>query len=671
MRSLGLVEARFPAKECMQGTISSAGRSQGSTFVSGSIMSVRAKSGSERSNKGRELIAPGRLDVRQKIQRVVRASTRKRNFAICLLLAVATFALYAPAVGHPFIFNYDDDNYVTNNLHVQAGLVWPTVRWALTSTDTNWHPVTWFSHALDCTLYGLDPHGHHFTNVLLHVLNVMMLFLLLAYATRAPGRSFLVVALFAVHPMNVESVAWIAERKNVLSTFFFLLTLGAYGWYALKPDIKRYLAVTALFVLGLASKPMVVTLPCVLLLLDFWPLQRIAGWEQSSAEIALPVRQAPLSRLILEKLPLLALSAAASAVTIFAQRSGGAMHLVLPLGVRLENAVYAYALYVWKAFWPAWLAVFYPHPGSTLTVWQLGLAALFLLFVSTLVWWQRATRPYLITGWLWFLGTLVPVIGLVQVGEQAIADRYAYIPLIGIFLMVVWGAADLADMRQISFRTRAKTAAVVLGIFVLFTSDQLRYWRSAVDLWAHSVEVTKDNFLGEQNLGAALLAADRYQEALPHFQRAVQLRPHDPGGHMNLAGDLVLSDRPRDAIAEYETAIPLVSGSNMRVAAYATLGRLYSQVGDYAKARASYQAALQIDPQRSDAKEGLAKVEVSDAMRNLAESPSGETYFRLGQALQQEGHTTEAESIYKEAIRLDPKLAEARKALDGLNQQSK
>jgi len=600
------------------------------------------------------------------------ASPQKRNLAICLLLAVVTLALYSPAFGHPFIFNYDDDIYVNNNAHVKAGLTWETVRWALTSTESsNWHPVTWLSHALDCVLHGLNPHGHHVTNVLLHVLNVVLLFLLLVRATGAAGRSFLVAALFAVHPFNVESVAWIAERKNVLSTFFFLLTLGAYGWYALKPSIKRYAAVAALFVLALASKPMVVTLPCVLLLLDYWPLRRIRGWNQFNPETAFPVPQAPLSRLVLEKLPLLALSAADCAVTFFAQRSGGAMRLVLPLGVRLENAVYAYAMYVWKAFWPAWLAVFYPHPGATLAVWRLALAALFLFAVSVLVWWQRAVRPYLIVGWLWFLGTLVPVIGLVQVGEQAIADRYAYVPLIGIFVVAVWGAADLADSRQLSFRSRAKAAAIVLAILSLFTIDQLRYWRSAVDLWAHAVDVTKDSFLGEEDLGAALLATDRYAEAMPHFQKAVKLRPSDPGPHLNLAGDLALGDRPREAVLEYETAIPLTSDPEMRLSAYTTLGRLYSNLGDYAKARASYQQALRIDPQKASAREGLAKVELSDAIRNAVETPSGEAYLRLGQLFQQEGRAPEARAAYEQALQLSPKLGEARKALDVLSQQSK
>ena len=640
--------------------------------VSGVDMSVRVKSGNQRSETREQPAAPTTTGIRQKVERELLVSPRKRNLAICVLLAVATFAVYSPAIWHPFIFNYDDDNYVTNNSHVQAGLVWDTASWALRSTEySNWHPLTWLSHALDYTLYGLNPHGHHLTNVLFHMLNVVLLFLLLARATGATGRSLLIAALFAVHPFTVESVAWIAERKNVLSTFFFLLTLGAYGWYALKPGLKRYFVVVALFVLGLAAKPMVVTLPCVLLLLDFWPLRRIQGWGQLPADAAFAVPQARFSRLVLEKLPLFALAAADGAVTIFAQHSGGAMGLVLPLGVRLENAVYAYALYVWKAFWPARLAVFYPHPGAAFAVWQIGLAALFVFTVTTLVWRQRFARPYLLTGWLWFLGTLVPVIGLIQVGQQAIADRYAYIPLIGIVVMMVWSAADLADHRQLSFRSRPRIAAIVLAILVLFTCDQLRYWRSAVDLWTHTVDVTKDNFFAEQNLGAALLASDRYQEALPHFEKAVKLRPFEAGGHLNLGGDFALIDRPRDAIVEYETAIPLVSNPNMLIPAYNTLGRLYAEIGNYEKARASYQQALRINPDRTDAREGLAKVELSDAMRNAAQSPTAEGYLRLGQVLQQADRIAEARVAYEQALELNPKLGDAKRALDALNQQSK
>ena len=650
-----------------------------------SNMSARTKSGKGRLDTKQQPAPPGKSGVRQSVEKAVLASPRKRNFAICLLLTVITFALYSPAIGHPFIFNYDDDNYVLSNSHVKAGLVWQTVTWAWTSTEyANWHPLTWLSHALDCQLYGLNPPGHHVTNILFHVFNVVLLFLLLARATGAPGRSLLVAALFAVHPFNVESVAWVAERKNVLSTFFFLLTLGAYGWYALRPNLKRYGAVAILFVLGLASKPMVITLPCVLLLLDFWPLRRIQGRGQSpqslsdtkdlkrprehlSPETTFSVPQTSFSRLLLEKLPLFALSAASAVVTIFAQRSGGSMHLVLPLGVRLENAVYAYAMYVWKGFWPVRLAVFYPHPGASLAVWQLGLAALFVLSVSALVWRQRGAQPYLVTGWLWFLGTLVPVIGLVQVGEQAMADRYAYIPLIGVFLMAVWGAADLADRRKLNFRTRVKTAAIVLAILVLFASDQIRYWRSAYDLWSHTVDVTKDNFFAEENLGAALLVADRSAEALPHLQNAIRIRPSDPAGHLNLAGVLTLSGRTRDAIVEYETAIPGISDPHTLGVAHETLGRLCGEVGNYSKARENYQQALRINPEQLTAKDGLAQIEFSDAMRNAAESPSGENYFRLGQLFQQADRAPEARAAYEQALQLNPKLGEARKALAAMS----
>jgi protein O-mannosyl-transferase len=652
-------------------------------------MSARAKSGNERSDTGRGA-TPRKAGVRQSVENALLASPRKRNLVICLLLAVATFAVYSPAIAHPFIFNYDDDNYVLNNSHVKAGLAWATVSWAVTSTEySNWHPLTWLSHALDCQLYGLNPPGHHVTNILFHMLNVVLLFLLLARATGAPGRSLLVAALFAVHPFNVESVAWVAERKNVLSTFFFLLTLGAYGWYALKPNIKRYGAVAVLFVLGLASKPMVITLPCVLLLLDFWPLRRIQGCGRSSRqrltgakdqrrllehlspETAFPVPQAPFSRLVLEKLPLFTLAAVSGVVTIFAQRSYGSMHLTLPLGVRLENAIYAYAMYVWKGFWPVRLAVFYPHPGATLAVWQLGLAAFFLLSVSTLVWRKGGARPYLVAGWLWFLGTLVPVIGLIQVGEQAMADRYAYIPLIGVFVMAVWGAADLADSRQLSFRSRVKAAAIVLAILTLFTCDQIRYWRSASDLWLHTVDVTRDNFFAEENLSVALLMLDRSAEALPHLQNAIRIRPSDPAGHLNLAGVLTLNNRSQDAILEYETALPGLSDPSMLVVAYENLGRLYGEVGNYSKARENYQKALRIDPQRLTARDGLAQIELSDAFRNVAESPSAAGYLRLGQFLQQAGRDSDARVAYKQALVLNPKFGEAQEALDDLNRRNK
>ena len=329
-------------------------------------------------------------------------------FLACACLAFTTVAIYSRAARNPFL-HVDDQNYVTENPHVQAGVTWQTLAWALTATTAqNWHPLTWLSHALDCQLYGLNPVGHHSTNILLHALNAVLLFLLLLRATGAKKRSLLVAALFALHPLNVESVAWIAERKNVLSTLFFLLTLAAYGWYALKPDVKRYVAMIVLFVLGLAAKPMVITLPFALLLLDFWPLQRIRGWDHPlsstgkspknrrarlqdpSFEKAFPAPQFEFSRLLLEKLPLLALCVGSAAITIIAQRAGAIQSFeIYPFGGRLANALYAYASYVWKAFWPTRLAFLYPYPRDGRPAWQLGLAVLFLVGVTTFVCKQR------------------------------------------------------------------------------------------------------------------------------------------------------------------------------------------------------------------------------------------------------------------------------------------
>ncbi len=517
-----------------------------------------------------------------------------KNLLICALLAVFTILLYSPVRGHPFV-NYDDDSYITENAHVQAGLTGETILWALTSTEhDNWHPLTWLSHALDCDLYGVRPGAQHVTNVLLHAMNVVLLFLLLWRATGSTGRSLLVAALFAVHPVNVESVAWISERKNVLSTLFLLLTVGAYGWYARRPEIKRYATVAGLFALALASKPMVVTLPCALLLVDFWPLNRVKGWSEVSAAEGEPIPQASLSRLVLEKLPLLALSAGDSFLTMIAQRKGGAIHLILPFGVRLENAIYACAQYMWKAFWPARLAVFYPHPGRSLTMLQFSLAGLFLIAVSVLVWRARSRR-YPVVGWFWYLGTLVPVIGLVQVGDQAMADRYAYVPLLGVFLMVVWGLADLADARKIPFRARAAASAVILLTLIVLSWRQIGYWRSNQALWAHTVAVTGDNVYAEVNLGATLLQAGHPQLALPHFQNAARINPHDPGTHLNMGATFASIGRNQEAIEQYKIAIPRITDRRILAQAYQALGVIYTRLGDFPSARENYKRSLELD----------------------------------------------------------------------------
>jgi tetratricopeptide (TPR) repeat protein len=605
---------------------------------------------------------------------------RQTRFTVfsCLLLALATLSVYSRVKRNSFV-EFDDQSYVLQNQNVRAGLTWKTVAWAFASTEQdNWHPLTWLSHALDCQLYGLNPVGHHFTSVLLHVLNVLILFLFLSRVTGAPGRCLLVAALFAIHPFNVESVAWAAERKNVLSTLFFFLTLAAYAWYARKPGVQRYLAFAALFVLGLASKPMVITLPFVLLLLDFWPLQRIQVSGQQLAasptgrknrkqspdpqtsNVMFPVPQSSFSQLVLEKLPLMAFCVGSAIITVIAQQSGGTVRSLerFPFDVRLENAIYAYAMYVWKTFWPR-LALYYPHPANTLRAWQVGLALVFLVIVSALVWKERLSRRYLVTGWLWYLGTLVPVIGLMQVGDQAMADRYAYIPLIGIFVMLVWWAADWANRKAVGFKLRAAVAVTILAVLAFLTWRQIGYWRSNYDLWSHTLEVTKTNFLAEANLGHALLVLERPQEALPHYQAAASLRPSDPIRRVDMAVDLAACGRLQDAIEQYLTAIQLTSDERMQARTYESLGALYSALGDYAKVHESYRKALQLDPQQADNM-------VRHLSRSIAAQPTSQSYLQLGMLLQEIGKLTEARVAYEQALKLDPTLAEAKKSLDAL-----
>ncbi|MFZ0312347.1 MAG: tetratricopeptide repeat protein [Candidatus Korobacteraceae bacterium] len=458
-------------------------------------------------------------------------------------------ALYSPAGWHRFLI-FDDHDYVTANPHIHQGLSWSTIRWAFTSTElANWHPLTWLSHALDYQLFALSPTGHHFDSVLIHAFNVLLLFLVLSWVTKRTGPSLLVAALFAVHPLNVESVAWVAERKNVLSTFFFLSAIGSYVWYAQKPDWRRYVVLAALFAMGLMAKPMVITLPCVLLLLDYWPLGRIQG--DPSAVMRVP--QFEVSRLVLEKVPLLVLSAVSAAITVKAQRAGMAVRSLrqFSFAVRVENAVVAYGMYLWKMLWPARLAPLYPHPGDTLPAWQVAWSAIVLLTVTAFVIRLRRRR-YLLVGWLWFLGTLIPVIGLVQVGDAALADRYAYVPLIGIFVMIAFGLADLAEVKKVSLAWQVVPALCVLAGLGLVTHRQLSYWNSEYDLWSHTLAVTRQNPFAHDALGAALLEPDvamtsddltnldtdqkRMDAARQHYEDALSIRrelaQHNPNVYL-------------------------------------------------------------------------------------------------------------------------------------------
>ncbi len=581
----------------------------------------------------------------------------KKIAFLCLILCAVTFVLYVPVRTHPFA-DYDDDTYVTANPSVQSGLNAHSLAWALTSTEqSNWHPLTWISHELDYQVYGLHPAGHHLTNLGLHVVNGVLLFLVLLFATYATEQSFLVALLFAIHPLGVESVAWIAERKNLLSTLFFLLAIGAYCWYARKPEVKRYALVFLMFLLGLASKPMVITLPCVLLLLDYWPLQRVVG----GAPPSLP--QFRWSRLFLEKIPLFLLSLAAALITIFAQRSGGSIKPLvdLPLGVRIENAVYAYVEYIFKFLWPASLAPHYPHPGSTLAAWKVAWAAVFLAAISGLIW-RNSSHRYLVVGWLWFLGVLAPVIGLIQVGDQAIADRYTYIPIIGLLIMLVWGAGDVLRNKLARSAQIAIAVAIIAGLSFA-THRQIGFWDNSYDLWSHTLAVTTNNYVAEDNLGVALSNLGRDDDALAHFLNAERIAPADPSGHLNAAAIFQSRGEMHQALAEYAATMKLAAGNphasrnaKLLAAALANIGTLYSVNGIYEKARENYRQALRVNPTALN--DLIAKF-----YQFAAAQPSGPRYLWLGEMLEQTGRLEEAKEAYSKARELDPTLLEARTSL--------
>ena len=592
----------------------------------------------------------------------------KRNLIVCLLLALLTLALYNPVNRHPFV-NYDDDRYVTENPHVRQGLTADTIRWALTSTEqANWHPLTWMSHALDVTLFHLNPAGHHFTSVLVHSVNVALLFLLLIWGTGRFAPSLFIAFLFAMHPVQVESVAWVAERKNLLCTTFFFLTLLAYGWYSQKANWKRYLAVLTLFAAGLASKPMVITLPFVLLLMDYWPLGR---HDTTSPPVT-------WSRLIAEKGPLFALSGASAVITVYAQQAGGAVRSTaqLSFGVRLENAIYSYAMYLWKMVWPLGLAPLYPHPGTSLAAWKVFAASLLLVAISVVVFKFRRRR-YLLVGWLWFLGILVPVIGLVQVGEAARADRYAYIPLIGVFGMIAFGIDELAQKKRLPPPAIPAVAVAVALLLAVLTFRQIGYWQSSVDLWTYTLAATQNNYVAEDNLGGALLLEGKEDEALPHFKAAARINPRDPMSRLNLGAYLQTHQQVADAIAQYNSVIHLTGDKTLLTQAYANLGAAYRTLGDDGQAKASFLQSLRMNPEQFNAWLGLGVIarneeKLSEAIADFTNSvnirPTAEGFLQLGHTLAQAGHIAEARHAYEQALALSPGLAEAQQALTTLQQ---
>jgi protein O-mannosyl-transferase len=552
------------------------------------------------------------------------------DLLIYLTLLLATFAVYAQVRHFDFV-NYDDPDYTTRNIHVQRGLTAQGLAWAFTSHDAaNWFPVTWVSHMLDCQLFGLASGWHHLHNVFLHALAAIFLCIFLERATGARWRSALVAFLFALHPLHVESVAWVAERKDVLSACFWFLTLWAYVWYAERPSWRRYLAVASSLCLGLMAKPMVVTLPCVLFLLDYWPLARL--------------RQ-PGRETIWEKLPLFALSGAAAAITYLVQQHAGAVKS-LALGPRLENATISYALYTAKTFWPSRLAVFYPYPRSFAFA-AVAVAALLLVMITAGAIAMRRRAPYLLTGWGWFLVTLVPVIGLVQVGGQARADRYMYIPMVGLLIMLVWGAAAFLKKWQVRDLAATLAAAACLACAVL-TWIQVGYWRNSETLFRHALAVTQDNSVANHNLGSYLMESPgQLSKAIPYLEAAVRIDPDSVPAHTDLGSALAKAGDLPEAIAQFQDAIRLAPNAPIP---HNNLGGALTQAGRAPEAISEFETALRLDP------------DYDEARRNLAAAQSGgpaESDAGRGIGLLKAGDTAGAIAELENAVRIDPDDADA------------
>jgi len=508
--------------------------------------------------------------------------SRLRFAVLSLLLAVAAVAVYAPVHDHPFA-SIDDAKYVTQNPHIQDGPTPAMIFWAFTHGYAgNYHPVTWVSHAIDIRLFGLDPTGHHDENVLLHAINAILLFWVLKRATGYTWRSLMVAALFALHPLNVESVAWIAERKTMLSTLFCLLALGAYRWYAAKPGIVRYAVTTGLFLLGLMSKPQIIMLPIALLVWDYWPLDRMFA-EPAVTRSTDAVPPKSFRGLITEKLPLFFICLADASVTLIAQHVGGEKQ-PWPLWARLENAVVSYTRYIRKAFWPTNLALYYPHPGSTLRFWQWGGACVVLALITAWAWHQRRHR-YLIAGWLWFLIMLVPMIGIVQADVQGMADRYAYLSFVGLFVMICWGVADWAAGKHLPSPVVPAVAMTALLALTLVTHHQIGFWADDISLWSHSAQVTTNNWKAELMWGSALDVQGDHDAAVQHYLVASKVERHDPFIETSIATYEHTHGNFPTALEYYNRALADAWNSEQRATTLQNMAAVYRLMGDPAKSQ--------------------------------------------------------------------------------------
>ena len=545
---------------------------------------------------------------------------------VCVVLVIIVWIAFGQTIGHGFI-NYDDLEYVTENAYVLNGLSWAGVKWAFTSANVGYaHPVTWLSHQLDGQLHGAWAGGHHLTSLVIHTINSLLLFFLFRKFTRALWPSAFVAALFAIHPLHVESVAWIAERKDVLSGFFFLLMLHAYTAYAARPQVSRYLLALGLFILGILSKPMLVTVPCLLLLLDYWPLRRMT----------FPAGRYSLGRLILEKIPFALVSVSWSLLTFFLQKGTGATAQAhLGMARRISNALFSYTIYVWNTFWPRDLALFYPYPRA-LATGVVMVSAVFLILVSVLCLVKRRSSPYLLVGWFWYLGMLVPVIGLIQVGEQSRADRYMYLPQIGLFLFITWGAIELFGKWRRGRERLAIMAVVSVMALTALCYVQASYWQNSETLWNHSLAVTSNNHIAENNLGNELMQKGRLDEAMIHLRKALEIYADYPEANNNLGYALASKGKWNEAIASYQAAMRTRPNYPK---AHNNLAISFAETGKTDEAIAQFNEALRIDENYQEA------------------------HYNLAALFLQLGRRDDAVSHLREALRLKPNDAEVKAQL--------
>jgi tetratricopeptide (TPR) repeat protein len=621
---------------------------------------------------------------------------------ISLLLILAIIIAYGQIKNFDFV-GYDDQDYVTENSHVQKGLTVESIIWAFSSFHSaNWHPLTWLSHMLDCELYGLNPMGHHWTNLIFHMINTILLFLVLELMTGAFWRSAFVAALFALHPLHVESVAWVSERKDVLSTFFGLLMIYAYCRYVDKYSFKNYMAVVIFLSLGLMSKPMLVTFPFVLLLLDFWPLKRFHFKNDlfPQSERTNHYGSKRIYQLILEKIPLFIPVIISCILTFFAQKSEGAVKALVSLSLkdRIANALVSYVNYALKIFWPSKLAVFYPYTVDTLPTWKIFGAAFFITCACFLAIRTAKKYPYIVIGLFWYLGTLVPVIGLVQVGEQAMADRYTYIPLIGLFIIVAWGISDLFGKWHIRKIYLSVIAMMILSALTARTYFQIRYWKNGVTLFEHAIKVTQNNYKAHnnlatrlsptdldgaishfkealrihpkyvtalRNLGLALYKKGNYEEAALYFTKALNINPQKTDIRMDLANIFFLQAKHEKAISEY-TEILKTDPEN--ATAHHNLAYMLSVQKKIDEAEYHYKETLRINSKNEKAHYNLGDIMLKQGKLKEAFSHFAEAYDKIGLILIKQGKFDNAKVFFSKAIQINPTYSEAHKNLKALNQ---